>query len=100
MTILSTIRRLIAGGQTPLAIETRLNSLALETPEKLDWRASIVDLLKLLKLESGVAARRELATELGYTGTATDGSAEKNAWLHAELLRRLASQEVAFPPHS
>src|SRR5262245_9865634 len=49
--------------------------------EKLNWRQSIVDLMKLLKLDSSLTARKQLAQELGYTG-ALDGSAEMNVWLH------------------
>jgi hypothetical protein len=57
--------------------------------EDLNWRESIVDLLKLLKLDSSLAARKELAQELGYTGPLT-GSAEMNIWLHKQVMTKLA----------
>ncbi|KQN40321.1 hypothetical protein ASG37_00440 [Sphingomonas sp. Leaf407] len=54
----------------------------------LNWQTSIVDLMKLLDLDSSLDNRKELATELGYTG-AKDGSAEMNIWLHAAVMREL-----------
>src|SRR5262245_15533737 len=53
--------------------------------EKLDWRQSIVDLMKALKLDSSLGARKQLAQELGYSG-ALDGSAEMNTWLHRQVM--------------
>ena len=58
-----------------------LTDLASKNSEKLDWRHSIVDLMKLLGLDSSFAARKELAKELGYTGS-SDDSAAMNIWLH------------------
>jgi hypothetical protein len=57
--------------------------------EDLDWRRSIVDLMKLLNLDSSLAARKQLAQELGYTG-ALDGSSEMNVWLHTQVMTKLA----------
>ena len=57
--------------------------------EDLDWKDSIVDLMKLLKLDSSLAARKQLAQELGYTG-ALNGSAEMNIWLHKQVMTKLA----------
>ena len=54
----------------------------------LNWRTSIVDLMKLLDIDSSLANRKALATELGYTG-ATDGSAEMNLWLHRKVMEEL-----------
>ena len=54
----------------------------------LDWQTSIVDLMKLLDLDSSLSNREELATELGYTGD-KDGSAEMNEWLHAKVMERI-----------
>ncbi len=54
-----------------------------------NWRQSIVDLMKLLKLDSSLNARKQLAQELGYTG-ALDGSAEMNVWLHEQVMLKLA----------
>ena len=62
----------------------------------LNWRTSIVDLMKLLDLDSSLANRKELATELGYTG-ATDGSAEMNIWLHKAVMRELAKNGGKVP---
>jgi hypothetical protein len=62
----------------------------------LNWRTSIVDLMKLLDLDSSLANRKELATELGYTG-ATDGSAEMNIWLHKAVMRELANNGGTVP---
>jgi len=60
-------------------VEAILAKLADEQDEDYDWKRSIVDLMKLLKLDSGLGARKQLAQELGYTG-ALDGSAEMNVW--------------------
>ena len=56
---------------------------------KYNWRQSIVDLMKLLDLDSSIGARKELAQELGYKG-ALDGSAEMNVWLHKQVMEKLA----------
>jgi hypothetical protein len=64
---------------------------------KLNWRVSIVDLMKALDLDSSLAARKELAAELKYTGTDPDGSAEKNMWLHKELMKTLAANGGKIP---
>ena len=57
--------------------------------EDLNWEESIVDLMKLLKLDSSLTARKQLAQELGYTG-ALDGSAAMNVWLHKQVMTKLA----------
>jgi hypothetical protein len=62
----------------------------------LNWRTSIVDLMKLLDLDSSLSNRSELAGELGYTG-AKDGSAEMNIWLHREVMRQLAANGGRVP---
>ena len=62
----------------------------------LNYKTSIVDLLKLLDIDSSLANREELATELGYTG-AKDGSAEMNIWLHKEVMRQLAANGGKIP---
>jgi hypothetical protein len=62
----------------------------------LNYKTSIVDLLKLLGLDSSLDHRKELATELGYTG-ATDGSAEMNIWLHRAVMRELAKNGGKVP---
>jgi 3-oxoacyl-ACP reductase-like protein len=63
---------------------------------KYNWRQSIVDLMKLLDLDSSLAARKELAQELGYTG-ALDGSAEMNVWLHKQVMDKLAASGGKVP---
>jgi hypothetical protein len=70
-------------------VEAILHKLAAEQREDLDWRRSIVDLMKLLKLDSGLGPRKQLAQELGYTG-ALDGSSEMNLWLHKQVMTKLA----------
>ncbi len=64
--------------------------------EKLDWRHSIVDLMKLLDLDSSLAARKELAKELNYTGDAND-SATMNVWLHKQVMQKLAANGGKLP---
>ncbi|OUL98058.1 DUF3597 domain-containing protein [Variovorax sp. JS1663] len=64
----------------------------------LNWRTSIVDLLKLLGLESGLAARKELANELIYTGNDEPGSAAWNIWLHKQVMSRIAANGGTLPP--
>lgn len=64
----------------------------------LNWRTSIVDLLKLLDLDSSLAARKELATELIYTGNDEPGSAAWNIWLHKQVLSRIAANGGTLPP--
>jgi 3-oxoacyl-ACP reductase-like protein len=74
-----------------------LNDLAKKNPEKLDWRRSIVDLMKLVGMDSGLAARKQLATELHYTGDTND-SASMNVWLHKQVLVKLAENGGKVPP--
>jgi len=73
-----------------------LNGLAGKNPEKLDWQHSIVDLMKLVGMESSLAERKELATELGYTGDQSD-SAKMNVWLHKQVLKKLAENGGKVP---
>ena len=77
-------------------VEAVLAGLAARSPQPLDWRHSIVDLMKLLELDSSLAARKQLAQELGYTG-APDGSAAMNMWLHRAVMRRLAEYGGRVP---
>jgi hypothetical protein len=65
----------------------------------LNWKTSIVDLLKLLDIDSSLAARKELADELGAPQSLADGSAEMNQWLHKEVLRRVAANGGNIPKH-
>ena len=77
-------------------VEAVLTKLAAESKEKLDWRKSIVDLMKLLKLDSSLSARKELATELSYTGDMSD-SASMNVWLHKQVMTKLAENGGVVP---
>ena len=74
-----------------------LDGLAAKNAEKLDWKRSIVDLMKLVGMDSSLAARKQLATELHYTGDQQD-SASMNIWLHKEVLRKLAENGGKVPP--
>jgi hypothetical protein len=65
--------------------------------ENLNWKQSIVDLMKALGLDSSLTARKQLAQELGYTG-ALDGSAEMNIWLHRQVMAKLAAGGGKVPP--
>ena len=64
----------------------------------LNWRTSIVDLLKLLGLDSSLAARKELAKELLYSGNDEPGSAAWNIWLHKQVMRSIAANGGTLPP--
>ena len=65
--------------------------------EKLQWRTSIVDLMKALDIDSSLNARKELAKELGYTGDSND-SAAMNIWLHKQVMTKLAANGGKLPP--
>ncbi|MFL6790935.1 MAG: DUF3597 domain-containing protein [Bradyrhizobium sp.] len=65
--------------------------------EKLEWRTSIVDLMKALDIDSSLAARKELAKELGYSGD-TNESATMNIWLHKQVMAKLAANGGKLPP--
>jgi hypothetical protein len=65
--------------------------------EKLEWRTSIVDLMKALDIDSSLAARKDLARELGYSGDTND-SASMNVWLHKQVMSKLAANGGKLPP--
>ena len=73
-----------------------LTGLASKHKERLDWRRSIVDLMKLLDLDSSLAARKDLAQELHYSGDTND-SATMNMWLHKQVMRKLAENGGKVP---
>ena len=77
-------------------VEAVLTRMAAASTQKLNWRTSIVDLMKLVGMESGLAERRELAGELGYTGDPTD-SATMNVWLHRQVMKKLAENGGKVP---
>lgn len=73
-----------------------LDGLAAKNPEKLDWRRCIVDLMKLVGMDSSLAARKQLATELNYSGDQSD-SATMNIWLHKQVLKKLSENGGKVP---
>ena len=75
----------------------KLEGLAAANPQTLNWKTSIVDLLKLLDLDSSLAARQDLATELGCPADRMDDSAAMNVWLHKTVLRKLAENGGNVP---
>ena len=85
-----------AAPQSAVDIEAVLTKLAAQNKEKLDWRRSIVDLMKLLKLDSSLPARKELAKELHYAGNTSD-SAAMNVWLHKQVMIKLAENGGKVP---
>lgn len=85
-----------AAASAPVDMTPILDKMVADKGQHLDWRHSIVDLLKALDMDSSLDKRKELATELGYTG-ALDGSADMNVWLHAHVMDRLAGEGVKTP---
>lgn len=85
-----------AAAAAAIDVAANLDALAKASKEKFDWRKSIVDLMKLLKLDSSLAARKELAKELGYTGSTSD-SAAMNTWLHKQVMAKLAANGGKVP---
>jgi hypothetical protein len=77
-------------------VEAMIKKLAEAQAEKYNWKESIVDLMKLLKLDSSLTARKQLAQELGYTGQ-LNGSAEMNIWLHKQVMTKLAESGGTVP---
>jgi 3-oxoacyl-ACP reductase-like protein len=73
-----------------------LDGLAAKNPEKLDWKKSIVDLMKLVGMDSSFGARKQLAQELNYTGDPND-SASMNVWLHKQVLIKIAENGGKVP---
>ncbi len=73
-----------------------LDTKAKSAGQPLNWRTSIVDLMKLLDLDSSLAARKQLATELHYTGDMND-SASMNIWLHRQVMTKLAANGGKVP---
>ena len=80
----------------PVDVEAVLNEMARNNPQKLNWRTSIVDLMKLLDLDSSLQARKQLADELHYTGDKND-SATMNIWLHKQVMRKVAENGGKVP---
>ncbi|MCS3503151.1 3-oxoacyl-ACP reductase-like protein [Bradyrhizobium japonicum] len=92
------------GGSAPAAAPTAtvdvasiVDKLVAAQKEKLEWRTSIVDLMKALDIDSSLAARKDLAKELGYSGDMND-SASMNVWLHKQVMSKLAANGGKLPP--
>ena len=85
-----------ASAQPQVDVEAVLVKLASQNKEKLDWQKSIVDLMKLLDLDSSLSARKELAKELNYAGDMND-SARMNVWLHKQVMVKLAENGGKVP---
>ncbi len=77
-------------------VEALLDGMAAKSSEKLNWKTSIVDLMKLLGIDSSLAARKELAQELHYTGDTND-SASMNVWLHRQVMNKVAANGGKVP---
>ena len=80
----------------PVDVEAVLNEMASHNAQKLNWRTSIVDLMKLLDLDSSLQARKSLADELHYSGDKND-SASMNIWLHKQVMQKLAANGGKVP---
>lgn len=85
-----------ATGAAPVDVAAIMDAAVKKNGQKLDWRRSIVDMMKALDLDSSLAARKELADELGYTGDKSD-SATMNVWLHKALMKALAENGGKVP---
>jgi len=85
-----------AAAKAPVDVEAILEAAVKAKGIKLNWRESIVDLLKALDIDSSFAARKELADELKYKG-AYSGTAEQNIWLHKEVMKMLAENGGKLP---
>lgn len=88
--------------QAPTAMSTvdvmgQLEKLAASNPQKLNWRTSIVDMLKLLGMDSSLTARKNLAVELGCPADKLGDSAQMNTWLHKKVLEKLAENGGNVP---
>jgi Domain of unknown function (DUF3597) len=78
-------------------VVAKLEGMAASNTEKLNWKTSIVDMLKLLGLDSSLSARKELATELGCPADKMGDSAQMNMWLHKTVLQKLAQNGGNIP---
>jgi hypothetical protein len=92
----STIRNTSCDSTQTVDVAAVVDKAAAATGEKLAWRTSIVDLMKALNLDSSLAARKELAKELKYTGDTSD-SATMNVWLHKQVMAKLAANGGKLP---
>lgn len=100
--VVPTLKNFDVGGkpaEMPMVdVVSKLEKMAASNPQKLDWKKSIVDLLKLLGIDSSLEARKELATELGCPAEKMSDSAEMNMWLHKTVLKKIAENGGNIPP--
>jgi hypothetical protein len=94
----ATARGAAAPAAAPVVVDVAsvLDKAVAAQKEKLDWKHSIVDLMKALNIDSSHGARKELAKELGYTGDTND-SATMNIWLHKQVMAKLAANGGKLP---
>jgi hypothetical protein len=85
-----------AQAMSEVDVEQMLDGMAAKSSEKLNWKTSIVDLLKLLQIDSSLASRKDLAKELHYTGDTND-SAAMNIWLHRQVMNKVAANGGKVP---
>jgi len=85
-----------AAAAQPVDVTAILDGMAAKNPEKLDWKHSIVDLMKLVGMDSSLTARKQLATELNYTGNQSD-TATMNMWLQKQVLQKIAANGGKLP---
>ncbi|PKL91316.1 MAG: oxidoreductase [Candidatus Goldiibacteriota bacterium HGW-Goldbacteria-1] len=86
-----------AAAVSQVDVVAKLEALAKASKEKLDWKVSIVDLLKLLGLDSSIGARKDMATELGCPAEKMADSAQMNMWLHKTVLQKIAENGGNIP---
>jgi hypothetical protein len=86
----------VAAAAQHVDIEAVLDGMAANNPQKLNWRSSIVDLMKLAGMDSTLQERKELADELGYTGDKSD-SAAMNIWLHKQVMKKMEENGGKVP---
>jgi hypothetical protein len=84
------------GAKQNVDVGAVLDGLASKNSQKLDWKQSIVDMMKLLDMDSSLSARKELASELHYSGDTND-SAAMNVWLHKQVMQKLAENGGKIP---
>lgn len=94
--IMKSIIRLEKPNMSKKQFAAELDALASKRGGNLDWRGSIIDLMKALDIDSSLEHRRHLASELKYEGD-FDGSPEQNAWLHSQIVRLVAEYEIDLP---
>jgi hypothetical protein len=85
-----------APAPTQVDIMAVLEDLSAKSTQRLDWKHSIVDLMKLVGMESSLAERKALATELGYTGDQSD-TAKMNIWLHEQVMKKMSENGGKVP---